>query len=108
MRPPASEEPSASCTGGGEATTSPAEHARLTRTHLESYRVPLVLLLLPLVLSAPRGTVLVESAAFPIAPPSLTMYISLPKHNRALYPSTDSLLAPPSLVLLLSLGSRKY
>jgi hypothetical protein len=58
---------------------------------------------LPLVLSAPGGQVhvLVAAAAFCIAPPSPAMYISLPKHNRTLYPGTDSLVAPLDSVLLL-------
>jgi hypothetical protein len=75
--------PSARCTGGGEVTTWPEEHVRLTYSHLDRDTVPLALMPLPLGLSAPRGAVLVTAAAFAMAPPSPDMYVLLPKHNRS-------------------------
>jgi hypothetical protein len=93
MRPPEGEL-RARCTGGDGAIALPEEHARLTHMHLKRYRVALVLMPLPLGLSAPRRAALVAIAGFSVWHHPPHHVVAKCSFYKALYPGTMLFMAP--------------
>jgi hypothetical protein len=82
---------SARCTAAGEAAPLPWKHARLTQMHLERDSVLLVLMSLPLGVSATGGAVVLAAGQFATGQPCPFMHKMLPQHIKALDPGTDNL-----------------